>query len=230
MSSRIFGHAPKQRAGAAEQEMQGVNMVKNVRQGIIAKTAYYQCHGAEVHMWTKKRKKKPHKKVSYASSWVEHHCKCEGNWPSQSLIRFTGSYHNEKDRGNAHRSRSKKKMEAEAKREGSYKTVVSSSGLCLSGEDLYHTITTATDDPSAVTAPDNGADTLSAHQPMAGQLLSTAALLEIPKAQSRIMAGRDKLTAIRRQRQRGNSGRVGQHCVCALTWRRKLVSLANAKG
>lgn len=154
----------------------------------------------------------------------------EGNWPSQSLIRFTGSYHNEKDRRNAHQSRSKKKMEAEEKREGSYKAVVSSSGLCLSGEDLYHTIATATDDPSAVTAPDNGANTLSAHQPMTGQLLGTATLLEIPKAQACIMASRDKLTAIRRQGQRGNSGRVGQHCICALTWRRKSVSLANTKG
>jgi hypothetical protein len=46
-----------QEQSRAEQEMQGVNMVRNVRQGIIAKTAYYQCHGAEVHMWKKKRTK-----------------------------------------------------------------------------------------------------------------------------------------------------------------------------
>lgn len=170
--------------------------------------------------------KEPHKKVSYASSWVGHHCKCSketgpanrssGSW-DRITTRKTEEMHT--------RVESNKKMESEEKREGSYKAIVSSSGLCLSGEDLYHTITAAADDPSAVTAPDNGADTLSAHQPMAGQLLSTATLLEIPKAQACIMASRDKLTAIRRQRQRGNSGRVGQHCVSALTWRRKLVSL-----
>jgi hypothetical protein len=58
----------------------------------------------------------------------------------------------------------------------------------LSREYLDHTVSTAADDPTAVTAPDYGAYTFATHQSVACQLLGTAALLKVPEAQACVMA------------------------------------------
>jgi hypothetical protein len=54
MSSRtLVMHRSKGQEQSRARDAQG-NMVRIVRQGIIAKTAYYECQGSEVHMEKKK--------------------------------------------------------------------------------------------------------------------------------------------------------------------------------
>ena len=121
-------------------------------------------------------------------SWMGHRWKCsKKNWSGQSLIRFHGIISRREDRRNTHDSRKRK----------SYKSchlIVRSSR-----EDLDHAISATAEDPASVTAPDNGADALAAHQSVTGQFLSAATLLKVPEAQAGIMPSRDKLTSIRRQ-------------------------------
>jgi hypothetical protein len=47
-----------------------------------------------------------------------------------------------------------------------------------SREYFDNAIASSTDYPSAISAPDNGADTFSTHQPVAGDFLSATALLQ----------------------------------------------------
>lgn len=56
-------------------------------------------------------------------------------------------------------------------------------------KDLDHAITAAADDPATITAPDDGTDALTAHQPVTGQFLCAAALLEVPEPQACIVTG-----------------------------------------
>lgn len=72
------------------------------------------------------------------------------------------------------------------------------------GKDLDGAIATAADDPSPVLAPDDAADALAAHGPVAGDFLGAAALLQRPEAQGGVVAGRDEFAPVRGQRERGD--------------------------
>ena len=50
--------------------------------------------------------------------------------------------------------------------------------MFLSRENFDDSITTGTDNPSAVLAPDNGTDALTAHDAVAGNFLCTASSFE----------------------------------------------------
>lgn len=54
-SGTLVMHRSKGQDQSGARDAQG-NMVRNVRQGIIANTAYYECQGSEVHMEKKKKK------------------------------------------------------------------------------------------------------------------------------------------------------------------------------
>lgn len=86
----------------------------------------------------------------------------------------------------------------------------------LSCENLDNSVAASADDPSAVLAPDNGAHALAAHGAVAGYFLYAASSFEGPEAEARVVAGGNKLTAIRREGQRGYGGRMCEHGVRAL--------------
>lgn len=69
---------------------------------------------------------------------------------------------------------------------------------CISspGEYFDDSIPPAADDPTAVAAPDDGADTFTAHESMAGDLLGAASFFEVPESETSVVAGGDQFTAI----------------------------------
>ncbi|KAJ5749539.1 hypothetical protein N7533_006567 [Penicillium manginii] len=106
-------------------------------------------------------------------NWMGHHCKCSketgpanrssGSWDHitpRRLRKYT-SAGLDRDVNVTEWTEEEGKKKIRKKEEKSYKgfrLVVRSSG-----EDLDHTVSTTTDDPASVTAPDYGADTFAAH-------------------------------------------------------------------
>jgi len=86
----------------------------------------------------------------------------------------------------------------------------------LSRENLDNSIAASADDPPTVLAPDNGTYTLTAHDAVTGNFLGATSSFEGPEAEARVVAGGNKFTAIRREGQRGYSGRMCEHGVRAL--------------
>src|SRR5947209_3638824 len=86
----------------------------------------------------------------------------------------------------------------------------------LSRKNLDNSSAASADDPPAVLAPDNGTYALAAHDAVAGYFLCATSSFEGPEAEARVVAGGNKLTAIRRKGQRGYGRRMCEHGVCAL--------------
>lgn len=91
-------------------------------------------------------------------------------------------------------------------RPGNIKTqfVHSLSEMPLSGEDFHNPVTTTADDPATVAAPNDATYPLAAHQPVTGDFMRAASLLEVPKPETSVVSGRNQLAPVRRERKRSN--------------------------
>lgn len=60
-----------------------------------------------------------------------------------------------------------------------------------SGKDLDNSVTTTTDDPTTVAAPNDAAHPFASHQSMTGDFVGAASLLEVPKPEAGVMSSRN---------------------------------------
>lgn len=81
---------------------------------------------------------------------------------------------------------------------------------------LHNTIAATADNPLAVLAPDDGANSLAAHDAVARNLLRAGSLLKTPEPQGGVVAGADELTAIWTERKARDRCRVSEHVVRTL--------------
>lgn len=69
--------------------------------------------------------------------------------------------------------------------------------IASSSENLNNPIPSTTDHPPAILTPDDGTDTLAAHDAVGGDFLGARPLLERPEAKGGIVAGRNEFSAVR---------------------------------
>jgi hypothetical protein len=159
--------------------------LSDVRQGIIAKRHII----SRVKKYNDERNKRYRTKKGTICQavWMGHHCKCskrkEMVWPIAHSVH--GSY------DKTVRGEEEAEKYAWLYNTGKNHTRPSSRHLEKRSprKDLDHAVATAADDPATITAPDDGADALTAHQPVTGQFLCAAALLEVPEPQACVVAG-----------------------------------------
>ena len=81
--------------------------------------------------------------------------------------------------------------------------------MTLSRKDLDYPVAARRDYKAAILTPDDAAYAFAAHDAMCRDLLGTDTLVEGPEADGGIVTGRDCLTAVFAERERGDGGGMG---------------------